>query len=61
MDVVQLSVPNFPSDAKDALEREAKRQDRSLASLCRTVLLDFAGRLETGAAPVEPTPTAEAA
>jgi len=54
-EVVQLSVPNFPLDAKERLEREATKQDRSLASLLRVVLIEYAQRLngaeESPAAP----------
>jgi predicted DNA-binding protein len=45
-EVTQLSVPNFPLEDKERLEREAKRQDRSLASYIRTVLTDHLDKLE---------------
>lgn len=45
-EVTQLSVPNFPVEDKERLEREAKRQDRSLASYIRTILTDHIDKLE---------------
>lgn len=41
-ELTQLSVPNFPAELKETLEREAQKQDRSLASLLRTVLAEYA-------------------
>lgn len=53
-EVTQISIPNLPVDVKERLEREAKRQDRSLASLLRTILVDHAEKLDSPA----PEPTA---
>lgn len=44
-ELTQLSVPNFPADLRETLEREAKKQDRSLASLLRTILVEYANKL----------------
>lgn len=41
-ELAQISIPNFPSDLKEKLEREAERQDRSLASLLRKVITEYA-------------------
>jgi predicted DNA-binding protein len=49
-EVIQISVPNFPADAKERLEKLAKAADRSLASYIRTVLLEHLERLEREAA-----------
>lgn len=40
--VTQLSIPNLPVSIKERLEREAKKQDRSLASLLRIILEQYA-------------------
>ena len=44
--VIQITVPNFPVSAKQILESEAERQDRSLASLLRMILIQHAAQLE---------------
>jgi hypothetical protein len=46
-EVTQITVTNFPVEAKEVLDREAKKQDRSLASLLRTVLLDYVSKAQT--------------
>lgn len=45
-DLIQLSVPNFPAEAKERLEKLAKQADRSLASYIRTTLLDHLEKVE---------------
>lgn len=44
-ELTQLSVTNFPAELKEVLEIEAQKQDRSLASLLRTVLVEYANKL----------------
>lgn len=39
--VVQLSIPNFPASMLNQLEAEARRQDRSRASLMRQILANY--------------------
>jgi hypothetical protein len=48
-ELTQLSVPNFPAELEEILKREAKRQDRSLASLLRTILADYASKVRQSA------------
>lgn len=45
-ELTQLSIPNLPVALKERLEREAQKQDRSLASLLRIVLMEYAERIE---------------
>lgn len=51
-----LSITRFPVTVKKILEAEARKQDRSLASLCRMLLIDFAYSLQTK----QPAPPADA-
>jgi len=44
-EVTQVSIPNLPLEVKERLEREATKQDRSLASLLRVVLIEYAQKL----------------
>jgi hypothetical protein len=61
-EVAQVSVPNLPIAIKERLEREATKQSRSLASLLRMVLIEYAQRLnsdeESLAAPRKHQPAA---